>query len=1048
MELHNFLNEYPIFSQDVYDILGKTEILVDGKVSNENILNDPDKSSYDIFKKKEFNELKLEKIEKLSIERDFLNHQKIIARFMSPYTTNSGILLFHGLGSGKSCTSIATTELIKNVPSSPFKHCLFLAKGKNLIQNFINELVYKCTDDIYTAKKDEYETELEKTRKINKNIGSFYSFETFEKMAKNNISPFDDKILEEKYSNYVIIIDEVHNLRLTSDTSIYSSFHRFLHSVKNCKIILLSGTPMRDRPEEIATIMNLLLPIDSQLPVGEDFVKKFLECNNERECIPVLKQDKSSELKKYFHGRISYLQTMKSDVKVKYMGSYKINYLTLYSLTMDQFQYKYYLKAFETDKELINNKRTGVYNDSRQASSFVFPDGTYGSIGFKKYINTPKKTSSKLFKYMNKSYTLKPEFLNEFKKYETEESRLKKLREYSAKYADCIEKIVKNKENHFVYMEFVEGSGAILFAKILEKLFGFSESKGQETTPGKRYAIITNKTAATNEIKNIIKLQNSSKNMNGDYLQVIIGSGIISEGFSFKNIMSIHILTPDWNFAGTEQAIFRGLRLFSHKDLESSGKDITVKIYLYCLLTGKNLESIDQLMLKTSEDKDISIKSIERAMKEASFDCPLNRNRNITDSYENGTRECDYENCEYSCDYIDNKEYKNVSIDYSTYNLFYSQKKIANIIEQIKNLLAEFSKIKIENLYSITNDKFIILKAIYIMETSPYVINDIFGYNCFVKHDNDYVYLTYDIGKSNFFDNYYVENFPLQEYGDFRLLSSELEDEKSCNMIEKIKTLSSEDKKLELFNKFSPEAQEIMIEIVLNEIDRDPSLKDKDSLFKIILQNFKEYIIDSNNVSTLLNKSHNKFRCRKNNIWVDCDEKDNKRILKLLVEKKKKLEDVKYYGINETSTGLFYIRDISEEEKKSGKEGKHKVSSGKECSKGWNKDGLLKIIDLLEISYRVPNMKYSSLNLSDMSKSQLIDLLNKDEEKNKPEYSDIMKAFSIEELNKKSKEQLIRIIEFGKLQTKKDVICSAIKEYFKNNNLIDTVITKEKKKDK
>lgn len=1040
MELHNFLNEYPIFSQDVYDILGESEILVNGKITAQNILSDPTKASYNIFRKKEFNELKLEKIEKLSVEKDFLNHQKIIARFMSPYTTNSGILLFHGLGSGKSCTSIATTELIKNIPDSPFKHCLFLAKGRNLIQNFINELVYKCTDNIYTAKKDEYETELEKTRKINKNISSFYSFETFEKMSKNNILPFDDKTLAEKYNNHVIIIDEVHNLRLTSDTSIYSNFHRFLHSVKNCKIILLSGTPMRDRPEEIATIMNLILPLTSQLPTGEEFVNKFLEYKKDTS-LPILSSRKSEELKKYFHGRISYLQTMKSDVKVKYMGSYKINYLILYSLTMDPFQYKYYLKAFETDKELVNNKRTGVYNDSRQASSFVFPDGTYGSVGFKKYVNTPKKNSSKLLKFIKKSYTLKPEFLNEFKKLETHDSRLKKLREYSAKYSDCIEKIINNKENHFVYMEFVEGSGAILFANILEKLFGFSESKGQETTPGKRYAIITNKTAATNEIKNIIKLQNSAKNMNGDYLQVIIGSGIISEGFSFKNIMSVHILTPDWNFAGTEQAIFRGLRLFSHKDLENSGKDITVKIYLYCLLTGTTLESIDQLMLKTSEDKDISIKSIERSMKEASFDCSLNRNRNITDSYENGTRECDYEKCAYSCDYIDKKEYNNVDIDYSTYNLFYSQKKLASIIDQIKNILVEFSKIKIENLYTLTNDKFIILKAVYIMETTPYVIQDTFGYNCFIRHDNDYIYLTYDIGKSNFFDNYYVENFPLQEHGDFKELASELEDDKSCAMIEKIRTLSSDDKKIELFNKFSPEAQEIMLEIVLNEIDKDPLIKDKDSLFKVILDHLKEYIIDSNNVSTLLNKSHNKFRCRKNNIWVDCDEKDNKRILKLLEEKKKKLEDVKYYGIQETSTGLFYIRDISEEEKKSGKQGKHKVSSGKECSKGWNKDGLLKIIDMLEISYSIP----SKLNLSDKTKAQLIELIEKDEEKDKPEYSDIMKAFTLEELRQKSKEQLIRIIEFGRLQTKKDVICNSIKEHFKRNNLIDTVITKQKK---
>jgi hypothetical protein len=37
----------------------------------------------------------------------------------------------------------------------------------------------------------------------------------------------------------------------------------------------MSGTPMRDNAENIADVMNLLLPLDKQLPTGKSFHKFF-----------------------------------------------------------------------------------------------------------------------------------------------------------------------------------------------------------------------------------------------------------------------------------------------------------------------------------------------------------------------------------------------------------------------------------------------------------------------------------------------------------------------------------------------------------------------------------------------------------------------------------------------------------------------------------------------------------------------------------------------------------------------------------------------------
>ena len=69
-----------------------------------------------------------------------------------------------------------------------------------------------------------------------------------------------DETIRDEYSNLVIVIDEAHHLHIKeSKKNAYSQIYRMLHLVKNCKVILMTGTPMVDSPSEIASLMNLIL---------------------------------------------------------------------------------------------------------------------------------------------------------------------------------------------------------------------------------------------------------------------------------------------------------------------------------------------------------------------------------------------------------------------------------------------------------------------------------------------------------------------------------------------------------------------------------------------------------------------------------------------------------------------------------------------------------------------------------------------------------------------------------------------------------------------
>ena len=88
-----------------------------------------------------------ETIGKTSSDFSLLTHQEIVRDYMNLYTPYRGLLLYHGLGSGKTCSSIAIAEGMKG----PKK--IIIMTPKSLRRNYMEELK-KCGDLMY--KKDQF----------------------------------------------------------------------------------------------------------------------------------------------------------------------------------------------------------------------------------------------------------------------------------------------------------------------------------------------------------------------------------------------------------------------------------------------------------------------------------------------------------------------------------------------------------------------------------------------------------------------------------------------------------------------------------------------------------------------------------------------------------------------------------------------------------------------------------------------------------------------------------------------------------------------------
>jgi SNF2-related domain len=391
------------------------------------------------------------------------------------------------MGSGKTCSAVGVAEaFIKSriesdlqgslYPETIIKKIMVLTKGKGLQGNFINEIANVCTSGQYLNYGDR---SLNFDKKIIKNVKVNYTFETFEVFAKRLAAmKAPEKI--KVYENTLFLVDEAHNLRVSDaeESMIYNEIYGLFEILKSRKVLLLTGTPMKDRPEEIVTLLNLILKdklVDEDLQNPATFKRKIT-------------------------GYVSYLRAMMSDVDRTEVGRTMgtLEHFRVHAVEMEDFQSKVYKVSKRKDDE-----ERSIFNQSRQSASMVFPDGSYGKTGFE---NNVAATST--------GYR--------FSKASARDALHANLRRYSVKYADLLDRLNDDHDAgrlSFVFSEFVKGSGLVVLSILLE-MAGYARATdvSQLSNPRKRYVIFTNETSTNSQTKKLIAFFNNSKNMNGRYI--------------------------------------------------------------------------------------------------------------------------------------------------------------------------------------------------------------------------------------------------------------------------------------------------------------------------------------------------------------------------------------------------------------------------------------------------------------------------------------------------------------------------------------------------
>jgi len=757
--------------------------------------------SYKIARKEEFRELKLSPYE--SKPRNIatpLLHQDIQSRFFSPHTDYDKELLFHAVGTGKTCSIAFIVENFKAYlrKDGTFRRALLLVPSRPLADSVREDIANVCTrirTDLFSKEEEETLTAETKKRRIKKEVAKTYEIISYGNFVKK-LGRSDEKLREE-YNGRLIIIDEAHKIKLQDDKEEkkekkkYDKIHHFLHII-NARVLLLSGTVIWDKAYELAFLLNLILSHPNQLPAGAKFMKFYFDADSN------LTKEGIAEMKSELIGKVSFLRQMMSTAQREEMGVIKpwMKHVKIYPSAMSDFQRKNAEKA-STEVKIVTRavKKGGKTVDiqyktvggairvsARNAGILVWPDGSYDSKSFDKYI----VKDGKRYKYRNASIG---------------RELYKNLAKYSSIYAAILYWITSRpNEVAFVYNELVKsgGGGAINFGLILEQA-GFEWVRTAAALRRKsdkpKFIVLTSATAISGQIAEMLSIVSQPENKYGDICRVVIASKTAGHGLTIKNVRQAHDVAGWWNLSSGDQAFGRVFRFGTHDAF--SKKEKYVRIFRHVGLakgeTGKvkdvdegypigasfspTKEMIGLKVYRIAEYKDYQNAQLYRLLKEIAWDCPLNYERNVLETDNDFSRACNYTKCNYYCDgypkkYIskDDDVWKYdvpaKRIRYDTYNLFYSSKVIQILIEKVINVFREHFRLSLETLQVLISaktreEKILTLLACRKIIDERISIRNRYGFLDFLKEDGNFYFLSQSMAiESSYTDSFYSE-YPL-----------------------------------------------------------------------------------------------------------------------------------------------------------------------------------------------------------------------------------------------------------------------------------------------
>jgi superfamily II DNA or RNA helicase len=223
-------------------------------------------------------------------------HQSFLANYISDKTPYRGVLIFHGVGTGKTLSALSISENFKNSIRRYQTKIYILVSGPLIRDNWKNDIIKffgkNYFKEIPYNNNDENSVK-EAEKMVKQLINQYYrfmSYKTFyrkvlgERIVEKNIIDNKEKKTYRKndegdyerdvaidkiesLNNTLLLVDEAHNLTGTEHglNNYGLAVKKIINNSTNLRVVLLSATPMKNFADDVIELINFIRPKEAPM---------------------------------------------------------------------------------------------------------------------------------------------------------------------------------------------------------------------------------------------------------------------------------------------------------------------------------------------------------------------------------------------------------------------------------------------------------------------------------------------------------------------------------------------------------------------------------------------------------------------------------------------------------------------------------------------------------------------------------------------------------------------------------------------------------------
>lgn len=771
-------------------------------------------------------------------ELRLMPHQLFIRNFLSVHTPYNKVLLYHSVGTGKTLSAWGASktfieEYNKYVSEETpmvyivgFTEHLFKTEFIKWTElGFVDEENLELLNDLkdrYGFNSQEYikERSIIFNRLCESKYSGYYKFygykelynklftsddsldlnntimtifELLEYIKKGNIKV--NTILLNDFENSLMVCDEIHNTYNSEDLNNYGlSILYITHNIKNMKTLFMTATPINNSSYEIIDLINLLNDDLNDYVTYEMYDKIFNS------------KDYMIELEKFidkkFKGKVSVFENI--DMKLypeRDIVGEKIDGIDLLKFIrcdMSDYYFKEYIKQINYNEQTNISKLpnlASIYND------IMLPDA----------LSDDRLILNKSTEWTNK---YKITYDDDLSKSRGAFFNIENLKIFSPKYYNMLIDIFESVGKVFIYHNYIYKGGVYMIESILNQN-GFIEYDGvpndytrcvicndymknhknnnqrvkykknfkhshstHEFIPLK-YILYTG-IIHKNMLRELINLYNFTDNINGHSVKVLIGSKIISEGVTLKEVNDCLITSPPINISHLIQIIGRCTRNSTHLNLPVNRRYVNIRLYVNSFTETQKKEfkshfnvnynlntilTVDEAYYKRKAEEHVTIQFLEKLIKENAIDGKLYPSNSYDDDLGYIYKPLPRHSVSINKKNVDDFTYvhHNYIQDVFEFTLYYIKYLLLNykvlrkddIIDFFKshNYIVEYNTKFINETYIV----YILNKLLIYNNFNSYIVNDKYNIeDYYIINIDDYIVLVKDVNNiySDIFNNY------------------------------------------------------------------------------------------------------------------------------------------------------------------------------------------------------------------------------------------------------------------------------------------------------